>query len=254
MTDSLLLKQFIKKCESDFMCFCGIDTFPPYNVVSKEMTLDKSKKEGFDSVASAFYDVSTGAHRLEMWSKLYLPQMNAEYLVFHELTHILDAETYSQKDKCKNVANKGYTEYHAAQNDFMQLLGAKNITEPFSFSMKQRFETFSREESAFDFLMQPHNHAISMIERDDFPASIEALAVTLGLIFNYYGRRSVCKMYATDYVDNADNSVIAGFIREDTVKALDMFMLDWFTKERVSMIDSLYYKMVISLAQQYHLS
>lgn len=111
MTDSLLLKQFIKKCESDFMCFCGIDTFPPYNVVSKEMTLDKSKKEGFDSVASAFYDVSTGAHRLEMLSKLYLPQMNAEYLVFHELTHILDAETYSQKDKCKNVANKGYTEY-----------------------------------------------------------------------------------------------------------------------------------------------
>jgi len=252
MTEDLL-KQFIKKCESNFMCFCGIDAFPSYQIISKEMTLDKSKREGFDSVASAFYDVSTGAHRLEMWSKLYLPQMNAEYLAFHELTHILDAEMYSQKDKNKNVANKGYTEYHAAQNDFMQLLGAKSITEPLSFSMKQRFKTFSREESAFDFLMQPHNHAVAMIERDDFPASIEALAVTLGLIFNYYGRRSVCIMYATDFVDSADNSVIAKLIRADTVKTLDMFMIGWFEKSKVAMIDSLYFKMAISLAQQYNL-
>ena len=254
MTETILLKQFIKNCESDFMRFCGIDSLPSYQIISKEMTLDKSQNEGFDSVASAFYDVSTGAHRLEMWSKLYLPQMNAEYLVFHELTHILDAETFSQKDKCKNVANKGYTEFHAAQNDFMQILGAKSIDEPFSFSMNQRFGTFASEESAFDFLMLPHNHAVAMIERGDFPASIEALAVTMGLIFNYYGRRSVCKMYATDYVDNADNTVIAKFIREDTVKALDMFMLGWFNKDKVAMIDSLYYKMVISLAQQYHLS
>lgn len=130
MTETILLKQFIKNCESDFMRFCGIDSLPSYHIISKEMTLDKSQNEGFDSVASAFYDVSTGAHRLEMWVKLYLPQMNAEYLVFHELTHILDAETFSQKDKCKNVANKGYTEFHAAQNDFMQILGAKSIIEP----------------------------------------------------------------------------------------------------------------------------
>ena len=235
------------------MRFCGVDSFPPYSIVSKEMTLDKSKKEGFDSVASAFYDVSTGAHRLEMWSKLYLPQMNAKYLVFHELTHILDAETYSQKDKGKNVANKGYTEYHAAQNDFMQLLGARSTDKPFTFSMQQRFETFSGGKSALEFLLQSHSHAVAMIERVDFPASIEALAVTLGLIFNYYGRRSICKMYAVDFIDNTDNSAIAKFIRPDTVKALDMFMLGWFDDIKVTLIDSLYYKMAISLAQQYKL-
>ena len=254
MINSLFINQFVKKCESDFMSFCGIESFPPYQIVSKELTLDKAEKDGFDSIASAFYDVTNGSHRLEIWSKLHLPQMNAGYLVFHELTHILDAETFSQKDKNKNVANKGYTEYHAAQNDFMQILGAKSISEAFSFSMKQGCTTFSSECSAYDFVMQPHIHAVSMIKRDDFPANIESLAVTLGLIFNYYGRRSICKMYATDFIDNADNSLIGGFIREDTVKALDAFMIGWFDANQVAMIDMLYYKMAISLAQQYKLA
>ena len=180
--------------------------------------------------------------------------MYAKYLVFHELTHILDAETYSQRDKDKYVANKGYTEYHAAQNEFMQLLGAKNITEPFSFSMKQRFETFSREESASDFLIEPHNQAVAMIERDDFPASIEALITTLGWIFNYYGHRSICKMYASDFIDTVDNSVISKLIHEDVVKLLDAFMLGWFTEKDVTLVDALYYRMAISLAQQYRLT
>ena len=57
----------------------------------------------------------------------------------------------------------------------------------------------------------------------------------MGAIFNYYGRRSICKMYATDYIDEADTSVIAGFISEDTVKALDAFMLGWLDTGKVSL-------------------
>ena len=105
------------------------------------MTLEKPLKQGFDAPA-AFYDIPTGNHTLEIWSKLSLPQMNAAYLVFHEFTHIQDAEVYSQRDKFKHMSNKGYTEYHVAQIDFMKLLGAKSIAEPFSFSMKQSVETF----------------------------------------------------------------------------------------------------------------
>ena len=70
----------------------------------------------------------------------------------------------------------------------------------------------------------PRNLANELISREDFPANIETLATTMGAIFNYYGRRSICKMYATDYIDEADTSVIAGFIGEDTVKALDAFI------------------------------
>ena len=72
----------------------------------------------------------------------------------------------------------------------------------------------------------------------------------MGAIFNYYGRRSICKMYATDYIDEADTSVIAGFIGEGTAKALDAFMLGWLDTGKVSLLDALYGKMIVSLAQR----
>ena len=60
-------------------------------------------------------------------------------------------------------------------------------------------------------------------------------------------------MYAKDFEDKADNTVIARLINENTVKALDAFMLGWFDQSRVTLIDTLYHKMAISLAQQYKL-
>lgn len=47
-----------------------------FTIKSKEMTLEKSTKQGFDAPAAVFYDVSTGEHSLEIWSKLYLPQVD----------------------------------------------------------------------------------------------------------------------------------------------------------------------------------
>ena len=105
---------YVRRCVNDYKEFAGIDNFPTFTIKSKEMTLSKAETQGFDAPAAAFYDAETGLHILEIWSKLYLPQMNARYLVFHELTHILDAEIYSRKDKMKHMSNKGYTEYHAA--------------------------------------------------------------------------------------------------------------------------------------------
>ena len=99
----------------------------------------------------------------------------------------------------------------------------------------------------------PHSHASALIERSDFPADIETLAVTLGLIFNYYGRRSICKMHASGYIESVDNSSIAKLIRDDAVQALNAYMLGWFDDSKVAMLDKLYYNMVISLAQKYHL-
>lgn len=153
-----------------------IDSFPSFDVKPKEMTLEKSLKQGFDAPAAAFYDIPTGNHTLEIWSKLSLPQMNA------------------------------------AQIDFMKSLGAKSIAEPFSFSMKQSVETFGGTKTAKEFVDMPRNLANELISREDFPANIETLATTMGAIFNYYDRRLICKMYATDYIDEADTSVIAGFI------------------------------------------
>ena len=248
------ITNYVQSCVDDFQSFVGIDSFPDFKIITKEMSLEKATQQGFGAPAAALYDSSKGLHSLEIWSKLYLPQMNAKYLVFHELTHIWDAEVYSQKDKTKHISNKGYTEFHAAQIDFMQVLGAKNILTPFSFDMNQKVETFSGTKTAREYLDEARLLATSLIQRTDFPANIETLSVTLGVIFNYYGRRSICKMYANDYNDDTDMSVISCLIMEQTVSALNNFMLGWMEPERIALVDQLYYRMAISIAQQYHLA
>ena len=247
------ITDYVRSCVNDYKRFVGINDFPTFTVKSKEMTLAKAMQQGFDAPAAAFYDIHTGNHILEIWSKLCLPQMNAEYLVFHEFTHIWDAEVYSQKNKFKHMSNKGYTEYHAAQIDFMKLLGAETLTEPFSFNMSQRFETIAGTKTAQAFVDMPRNLATELICRKDFPANIETFATAMGTIFNYYGRRSICKMYATDFKDDADTSVIAGFLGQETVKALDEYMLGWFSAGKVMLIDTFYGKMVVSLARNNNL-
>ena len=104
------ITDYVRSCVDHYKRFVGIQEFPTFDVKPKEMMLEKSMRQGFDAVAAVFYDIPKGKHTLEIWSKLYLPQMNAEYLVFHEFTHIWDAEVYSQRDKLKHMSNKGYTE------------------------------------------------------------------------------------------------------------------------------------------------
>ncbi len=219
------ITNYVQSCVDDFQSFVGIDSFPNFAIIPKEMALEKATKQGFDALASALYDSSKGLHSLVIWSKLYLPQMNAKYLVFH-----------------------------AAQIDFLQILGAKNIFTPFSFDMNQKVETFSGTKTAREYLDEARTLATNLIQRTDFPANIETLAVTLGAIFNYYGRRSICKMYATGYNDDADMSLISSLIKEQTVTALNSFMLEWLEPERIAIVDQLYYRMAISIAQQYHLT
>ena len=231
------LDRYIKSCVKDYLIFTGESIFPDFDIKTKSISLDKSKKQGYDSWASTFYDVSIGKHTLEVWENIYLPQLRADYLVFHELTHIADAEKYSKMDKLKYMSNRGYTEYHAAQIDFMKLLGIKKIGDDLSFSMAQKFETIEGEKTALQFALDPHNLAVSLIERDDFPANIETLAITFGVVFNYYGRRAICKMYSKDFKDEIDNSAIEKLLVADTVKVLDFFMQGWIEPEKVAILD-----------------
>lgn len=249
----IYLKLFLKKCVSNYLKFTGEKVFPDYQIYTKTMTTTKAESQGFDSLASTLYDTRTGAHSMKIWEDVFFSNLNAEYLIFHEFTHIIDAEKYSKKDKIKHMSNKGYTEYHAAQIDFLKLLGADNIHSEFTFSMSKIFMTIEGEKTAKQFLEKPHNHALSLIERSDFPANIDTLATTLGLIFNYYGRRSICKMYASDYIESVDNSSIEKLIGHNTVQALNEYMLGWLDVEQVDLVDKLYYKMTMSLVEKYNL-
>jgi len=252
------ITNYVLSCVDDFKAFVGIDSFPDFKIIPKEITLEKADKHGYDAPASAIYDSSTGLHSLEIWSKLCLPQMNAKYFVFHELTHILDAQildaqVHSQNNNIKHVLNKGYTEFHASQIDFMQIVGAENIFTPFSFDMNQMVKTISGEKTANEYLDESRILATDLIERTDFPANIYTLLDTLGIIFNYYGKRSICKMHAKNYKDQSDLGVITGLIGEDNVKILNSLMLGWLEPSKVVLVDTLFKIMVMSLAQKYHL-
>ena len=155
------------------------------------------------------------------------------------------------------MSNKGFTEYHAAQIDLLKLLGAQNIKLPISFDMDKTVNTISGAQTVRSYVDGARTLALELIQRDDFPANIETLATTLGVIFNYYGRRSICKMYAKDYEDNADMSVISAFLGENgnnTINALNSYMLGWLEPERVAFIDAFYYRMVLFLVQKYKLT
>lgn len=245
--------QYISECEGAYKQFLGIPDFPKYELVPKELGLEKLEKCGFDSWATALYDIPTGKHRLEIWSGIHTSGQIGKYIVFHELTHILDDENIVKQDKIRYLANHGYTEYHASQIELMQMLGAENIHQHIKFSVNNVLKTIGGEKTVKEFVEMPRLLAIELISREDFPADVDTMGVTMGLIFNYYGRRSICKMYAIDYQDSEDNSTIAKLIYPETVAFLDGFMVGWFDDSKVATIDDLYKRMLPSLCEQYHL-
>lgn len=248
-----LLIQYIGECEEAYKQFLKISDFPKYKLIPKELFLEKSQTYGFDSWATAFYDISTGTHSLEIWAEIHTLGQIGKYVVFHELTHILDDENIVKQDKIKYLANHGYTEYHASQIELMQMLGAENAHQHITFSMSNTIKTIGGEKTIKEFVDMPRLLAIELISRADFPTDIETMKVTTGLIFNYYGRRSICKMYALDYQDDEDNSTIAKLIYPQTVQFLDRFMVGWFDDSTVAIINDLYQRMLPSLCEQYNL-
>lgn len=131
---------YIKECETEFMQLLGLTSFPIYEIAYKDISLSVSDEQGYDSLGSAHYDYKTGKHTLTVWSNIHTLGEVGKQTIFHEFTHILDDETYVNKDPEKYIANHGYTEYHAAQIGFLKVLGVKSIKQNISFSMNYRTE------------------------------------------------------------------------------------------------------------------
>lgn len=251
--EQILLNTYVNQSAQRYIDFMGIEKLPQFRIVEKKLSLSDANKKGFGSFASHHYDIPTGTHSLEVWSDIYQPQLHAEYLLFHEFTHILDTEMYVQKDKMKNVMYKGFSEYHAGQIDLLKVLGVKKVDASISFSMKQIFETVGGPETAEKFVIAAHDTSTNLINRSDFPADVETLATTFGLLFNYWGRRSICKMYAVDYFEKVDNQTIEKCIRKEPFKALDAFMNGWLAENQIKLISEFYFKMIASKMMDYSL-
>lgn len=167
--------------------------------------------------------------------------VNAElmkYVLFHEFTHILDTEMYAKKDSSKCIYLSGYTEYHASQVELMVLLGENNIR-PNKFTFSLDSEIFHKK-TVKDYLLQKHQLFMDMMNGKAVTMNAEKLITTLGVLYNYWGLRSVCKMYGQNYIEQIDNTPIIKEFPERMFFVADTFMEGWFDKKKVEQSFGLY--------------
>lgn len=148
---------------------------------------------------------------------------------------------------------RGFLEYHASQIETIKILGYESIGENISFSMKQQVETVASIKSMQNFVDEPANTAKSLLRRSDFPKDLETLLTTAALIFNYYGRRSICLMHAQDYREDVDIIEFSEFIGTAQLAALDTFLKGWLNAAQIDVLGQFYFGMIGTKIKEYGL-
>ena len=249
MTQIAQINKQIANYVDEYVRFMGIKHFPTYDLKFKKVSLSKADSQGFDSLASTAYDVNVNNHTLCIATNLPL----AKYVLFHEFTHMLDSEEHTDGNKNRYAGLFGYTEYHASQVELMQLLGAKSIEDIPSFSMNSVVHTLAGEKRISQYVYEKQMHAIELFSRSDFPASIDTLKSAVGVLHNYWGLRSICEMYAADFVETVDNSAFLKFIPTMHFSALNRLMHGWMDKTKIDLSIPVCYTILISLIQDFKL-
>ena len=245
-----LLEQKIKLCEDYYRKFMRLDTFPAYKLQTKEVRLDTALQKGFDSIATASYDVQAGEHRLLVSTNLSVP----EYVMFHEFTHILDSERYVKNDKVRYAGLSGFTEYHASQVELIELLGATSVHEIESFSMYNIINTISGTKSVNQYIEQKRQHAIELFSRSDFPADLETLKGAFGVLFNYFGLRSICELYSIDFTEKIENEPFLKIIPTQQFVPLNNLMHGWLNEGMIDISIKIYLGTIFPLIKAFHLA
>lgn len=167
--------------------FMGIVSFPEF----EEEYYVVNGSEEYCYVGQAVYNYQTREHKLRLPSNTQVPK----YLLFHELTHILDAEIHANGEKIHDFCLSGYMEYHASQVELMAMVGAKSVKEVLSFSMNDLIGT---EWTVRKYVENKLDTAKALIGCFDTEKRISGL----GALFNFFGLKSVCAMFAKDFVED----------------------------------------------------
>jgi hypothetical protein len=249
MNRDLLVKQ-LKAFEHEFLRFMDIKKFFPYELQTKEASITVADSQGFDSAASTSYYPQSGIHTLLICSNIPLEK----YLIYHEFTHMLDAEMYGKGNKLRCFALSGFTEYHASQVELMQLLGANSVDEVLSFSMNTTITTIAGERSIEYYVNEKYQHAIELFSRDDFPADLDTLITALGVLFNYFGLRSLCEVYSVDYTESKTYEPFLSFISTFYFTALNGLMHGWFDESKIESCINIYINIINPLINEFQLA
>lgn len=255
--EKMALNFYITRIRKEYSEFTGISQLPKMNIVPIEISLNNANQRGYGSFAEVTYDPHKDEYQLRAWKDIYKPQLHADYLLFHEFTHVADIEKYAKADKVKYASIKGYIEYHAAQIELMKQLGAVRYDEELSFSMEDVIKGIADDMPVIDVLRVGKASAEGVINRDDFPIDVEALVVTIGMVFNHLGRISICQRYAADYVNYRDEledfSIEERLFGTDSWKIIRGIYHDEMSTDAIELAISLHMEIILSLIKKYGL-
>lgn len=237
------LSLYLTAYQNDYKRFMGIDNFPTYDIRIKETSMSMALARGYEAPAEAHYEARTQKHILTISSNVELHKQ----LIYHEFTHMLDSEMYVGNDPVRYAKLSGFTEYHAAQVELMKLLGAKTVDEKISFSMSTIIDTYSGNRTVSQYVEEKRLHAVELFSRQDFPADLAMLKSAMGVLFNYFGLRSICEMYATDYSEKIDNEAFMKHISTFQFSPVNRHMHGWLDKDGIESSMDMYWGIMLSL-------
>lgn len=230
--DKNTIEEKLENTKIKFMKFMKLNSFPHFDIIIQNITLDSNEAQQYMKAAGALYDFKTQRHSL-----IINPLIDFnEYIVFHEFTHILDTEQYANNDRVRYVYLSGYTEYHASQIELLNLLGAKKVNKRVRFKMNQIINTIAGNITVQEYIEDKHNQAIELFNDGSFLVNDEYMIASLGVLFNYWGLRSICEMYAKDYKENKNNDAFLKRIPPLYFISLDSSMHGFMNDKQINII------------------
>ena len=128
------------------------------------------------------------------------------------------------------------------ETEFMQLLGLTCFP-AYEIAYKE-ISLLVSDEQGYDSLGSAHydyrTGKHELIGHVNFPADFKTLKDTMGVIFNYFGRRSICKMYSKDYQDNADTSTIEKILTHAMCDFLKTYLIGVLTNQQIAVLGKFY--------------
>lgn len=241
------LSLYLTAYQNEYTQFVGVDKFPLFDIQTKQVSLVTSDARGYDSAAMSHYIPKTKKHILTFSSNMELHKQ----LVYHEFTHMIDAELYANGNPLRYAMLSGYTEYHASQVELMKLLCTKTVNEKISFSMSTIIDTYSGNRTVSQYVEEKRLHAVELFSRQDFPVDLAMLKSAMGVLFNYFGLRSICAMYATDYTEKIDNSAFLNHISVLQFAPVNRHMYGWLDKDGIETSMKMYWGIMCSLMKEH---
>ena len=243
------IKRIVDSYIDEYSFFMGIEYCPSYELQLKEISHARADIDGIESLANTRFLIELKKHILCVATNLPIEK----YILFHELTHMLDSGLYVNGSKIRKMGLGGYTEYHASQIGFAELLGAPELRNIKPFSMSNICKTISGNKSILEYVREKQETAISLFSRKDFPESFEKLSDSLGVLFNYWGIRSICEMYATDFVEMVDNRIFMEYIPTNHFCAINRLMHGWLDKDQIEQSMVIYNAILYTIVNQWKL-